>query len=165
MENKTAIPRYFMVGLERDILGFSLEIVESVMRAVDFAPVPQGGEYLQGVVNVHGTHLPVLNLRRVLRKPDAPVRANQRIVLISAGGQRAAVYVDEVYGIMAGNEAGTDFAKLLEAHQAPGISGVVDYRGQTALIHDLGGLIHGEQERIRELRLEGATGGGTACSE
>lgn len=70
--------------------------VESVLEVhpmVAVTPLPDGPEEVEGVVDAHGELVGVVDLRRWLRQPVAPPRAEDRLVLVETPRRRLALQV------------------------------------------------------------------------
>jgi purine-binding chemotaxis protein CheW len=84
----------FIVGGVRCALP--LGDVREVVRAVAVTPLPTAPAIVEGVIDVRGRIVPVLDLRGRLGLPAAPVRAEQKLVIAEAGERRVAIRVDTV---------------------------------------------------------------------
>ena len=77
-------------------LAFPAEAVCGIHRAVLIAPLPGAPSIIEGVVDVRGEPVPVLDLAERLALAPRPVLSpDERLVVLSAGGHRVAVRVDE----------------------------------------------------------------------
>lgn len=113
-----------------------LEDVERLLPLMQWQPVPEGPDYLLGLMNLRGEAVPVLDLARRLGLPgrerydlDLPV------VLASLGGLRAGLVVDEVLGVKAVPRAALRGEALFRDGVPPVLSAVTHGDG-TALLLD-----------------------------
>ncbi|HXG90774.1 MAG TPA: chemotaxis protein CheW [Blastocatellia bacterium] len=82
----------FKVGGEEfavDIMA-TKEVV--VMREV--TPVPETDKYVEGIMNLRGSLVPVLDLRKRLRAPSAGTHKDRRIIIIHHEGKLVGLIVD-----------------------------------------------------------------------
>jgi len=66
------------------------------VRLLPITPVPQAAANVEGVINLRGRVLPVVNMRRCLGTPAQEVEPGreQRIVVVEVGGRRVGLHVD-----------------------------------------------------------------------
>jgi purine-binding chemotaxis protein CheW len=109
--------------------------VREVVRAVSVLPLPGSPEAVEGVINVRGTLVPVLNLRRRLRLPEKPIGVSDHLVLVRAGDRDVAVRVDRALAVVAATDdcLATPGADIT----APFISAVGRLVDGLVLVHDL----------------------------
>jgi len=62
--------------------GIPLGVVERVVRMVEITRLPSGPEFIQGVINVQGEIMPVLNLRRRFNLVERPVELSDQLIII-----------------------------------------------------------------------------------
>lgn len=84
----------FIVGGVRCALP--LADVREVVRAVAITALPTSPAIVEGVIDVRGRVVPVLDLRARLGLPAEPVGPEQKLVIADADERRVAVRVDSV---------------------------------------------------------------------
>lgn len=82
----------FTLGDER--FALSAMTVQRVVRAVTVAALPGAPSIVEGVVNVAGTLVPVLDLRTRFNLPAAPLTPDQHLIIATAGPRTVALRVD-----------------------------------------------------------------------
>lgn len=75
--------------------------VREVQRAVAVTPLPGAPPVIEGVIDVRGTVVPVVDLGVRLGVPARPVRASQSLVLVWTGARTVALRVDGVHWLEA----------------------------------------------------------------
>lgn len=70
--------------------------VREVVRAVAFTPLPGAPPVIEGVIDVRGEVVPVVNLGSRLGLETTPVRPSQALVLVWTGERLVALRVDRV---------------------------------------------------------------------
>jgi purine-binding chemotaxis protein CheW len=68
--------------------------VRELLRAVAVDPVPRGPPFMEGVINVRGTVVPVLDLRQWLGLPGRPIVPSDHFVVVALNDRLAAIRVD-----------------------------------------------------------------------
>lgn len=88
----------FQLGLEEyaiDILG-----VQEIIRMVEITPVPNAPHYVEGVVNLRGKVIPIINLRTHLGLSAAEPTKDTRIVVVEVGRTILGFIVDSVEEVL-----------------------------------------------------------------
>jgi purine-binding chemotaxis protein CheW len=122
--------------LEGQKYALPLGAVNRIVRAAEVTPLPQAPDIVLGVLDVEGTVLPVLNVRRRFRLPERPVRPTDQFLLAQAGARAVVLIVDAAEGLIEG-----PVEEIVEPSAvAPGLEhvrGVVRTSDGLVLIHDL----------------------------
>ncbi len=88
----------FQLGPEEyaiDILG-----VQEIIRLVEITHVPNAPHYVEGVVNLRGKVIPIINLRTRLGLPAAEPTKDTRIVVVEVGHLILGFIVDSVEEVL-----------------------------------------------------------------
>lgn len=75
--------------------GLTATAVREIVRAVSIAPLPAAPPIIEGVINVRGTLVPVLDIRKRFGLPSAPVSPGHHLILAKAGERVVALRVDQ----------------------------------------------------------------------
>lgn len=77
---------------------FALDIlcVQEINRMVDVARVPKAPHYVEGIINLRGRIVPVLDLRRRFGLPSVYRSDQSRIVVVTVQGRMVGLIVDSV---------------------------------------------------------------------
>jgi purine-binding chemotaxis protein CheW len=85
--------------LERQRYGLPVEDVRELVRAARLTPLPQAPDVVEGLLNLRGELLPVLDLRRRFRHAARPLSPQDHFIVASAGGRHVALRVDRAEGL------------------------------------------------------------------
>ena len=77
-------------------LGFSASAVREIVRSVAIAPLSSAPAVIEGVINVRGTVIPVVDVRGRLGMPARPNAPDQFLVILETSDRLIAVRVDDV---------------------------------------------------------------------
>lgn len=88
----------FRVGPEE--FGLDVFSVHEILRWQEVTSVPRAPGFVEGVIDVRGALVPVVDLRRRLEAPAAEVDEETRIVLVDHDGERLGLVVDEVTEVL-----------------------------------------------------------------
>ena len=88
----------FHVGMEEyaiDILG-----VQEIIRMIDLTPVPNAAHYVEGVINLRGKVIPIVNLRTRFGLPPAGMSKDRRIIVLDIASIILGFIVDSVSEVL-----------------------------------------------------------------
>lgn len=110
--------------------------VREITLAVATTPLPKAPPIVEGVIDVHGTLVPVLDIRRRFGLPPIPVAPEHHLLIAQAGRRVVALRVDHAIDLVSVNEDAIESA----ARVVPGVefvAGIVKLPDGLTLIHDL----------------------------
>jgi purine-binding chemotaxis protein CheW len=84
----------FSLGSEE--YGIDIAQVQEINRMVDITHVPRAANYMEGVINLRGQLIPVIDLRTRLNMPRIERTRNSRIIVVEVSPQRVGLIVDSV---------------------------------------------------------------------
>ena len=88
----------FVLGDEH--YGVDIMHVESIIRPVEITPVPRAPGFVEGIINLRGNIIPIVDLRKRLNMPVPAENDDTRIVIAFVGDRRLGVMVDKVERVM-----------------------------------------------------------------
>jgi purine-binding chemotaxis protein CheW len=86
--------------LERQMYALSIEPIVQIIEMVTITPIPQVDEAVEGVINLRGEPVPVINLRRHLGLPPARLQLRTPIILVRSAGRMLGLIVDQVIDML-----------------------------------------------------------------
>ncbi|MBI5327233.1 MAG: chemotaxis protein CheW [Deltaproteobacteria bacterium] len=88
----------FKIGKEE----FSVDIlmVQEIIRMIDITHVPKAPEFVEGVINLRGKVIPVIDLRKRFGLERVEKDKDSRIIVIETGGKSVGMLVDSVSEVM-----------------------------------------------------------------
>lgn len=81
------------------IYGIDVARVDEILPRVVPLPVADAPAHVEGVVHVHGTAVPIVDLRRLLPAGTPPRTAKPKVVLARLGRRRVGLRVDGMAGV------------------------------------------------------------------
>jgi purine-binding chemotaxis protein CheW len=75
--------------------------VQELVRAARLTPLPRAPDVVEGLLNLRGALLPVLDLRRRFRLPPRPLAPSDHFIVARAGERRVVLRVDRAEGLLA----------------------------------------------------------------
>ena len=88
----------FNVGNEE--FGVDILKVQEINRIMEITEVPNSPHYIEGVVNLRGRVIPVINLRAKLGMPSIEYDNNTRIIVVELNGNIVGFIVDKVSEVL-----------------------------------------------------------------
>lgn len=146
-------------------LGLPTEVLQEVLRAVAIAPLPKAPPIVEGVINLRGTLVPVLDLRQRFGLPAVPLAPDQHLVIARAGRRTVALRVDRALALVAVEER----AIVSPESVAPGtehVAGIAKLPDGLLVIHDLNRFLSLEEARQMDAAIgDAATASGARSPE
>jgi purine-binding chemotaxis protein CheW len=88
----------FRVGGEE--FGLDVFAVHEILRYQAPTPMPRAPEFVEGVLDVRGTLVPIVDLRRRFETPQVEYDEDTRIVLVDFNDERLGLVVDSVTEVL-----------------------------------------------------------------
>ena len=70
--------------------------IKEIIKLPKLAPLPRALPFVEGVINLRGSVIPVVDLRKRFGLPPAENRESARLLILSVAGQPLGLIVDEV---------------------------------------------------------------------
>jgi purine-binding chemotaxis protein CheW len=81
-------------------LALPVELVETIVWAVRITPLPHAPPFVEGLINLRGRVVPVVDLRRRFGLATVPLALEQRFVVVRNGHRTLALRVDRVDAVV-----------------------------------------------------------------
>ncbi len=88
----------FMLGSEH--YGVDIMAVEEIIRPMEITPVPRAPSFVEGIINLRGRIIPVVDLRKRLHMAITDSGDNMRIIVMRVDNRRLGFIVDKVEEVM-----------------------------------------------------------------
>ncbi|HUM10507.1 MAG TPA: chemotaxis protein CheW [Myxococcaceae bacterium] len=121
----------FWVG--EAVYGIDVARVDEILPRVVPLPLSDAPAHVEGVVHVHGTAVPIVDLRRLLPAGSPPRTAKPKVILARIGRRRVGLRVDGMAGVRRYTAA-----EIRPEGSVPGVLGVT---GDECRLLDLQGLL------------------------
>ncbi|RMF02180.1 MAG: chemotaxis protein CheW [Chloroflexi bacterium] len=95
MENQIVV---FKLG--REFYGVEIAAVEGIIKMQAITSVPKSPEFVEGVTNLRGTVLPVVDMRKRFGLPAAEETKETRIIVVEMNGLTVGMVVDAVNEVL-----------------------------------------------------------------
>jgi purine-binding chemotaxis protein CheW len=88
----------FKVG--RETYGVPITSLHEIVRVPDITAVPDAPDYLEGVINLRGKIVSVMDLRKRFGDHQATIRKQNRILVVEHAGRLAGLIVDSASEVL-----------------------------------------------------------------
>ncbi len=134
----------FTLGNEK--YAVNIRHVSSITKYRDVTKVPKVPAYLEGVINLRGEIIPILNLKRLFGIPVEPTDDRTRIVISHVNGTVWGFIVDEAFRVIKLSEADIEPAPaIVKGPSAAFVQGIGKLDGEIVILLDLDKLLDSEE--------------------
>ncbi len=99
-DNETQLVVFCVAGTEMCVqIGHVLEII----RVAEITVMPRAPKFLEGIINLRGRIIPVLDLKRRFNMPLVDRTSESRILVVEVEGQMVGLLVDKVLEVLKGS--------------------------------------------------------------
>jgi purine-binding chemotaxis protein CheW len=88
----------FKVG--RETYGVPITSLHEIVRVPEITAVPDAPDYLEGVINLRGKIVSVMDLRKRFGEKHAALKKQNRILVVEHGGRLAGLIVDSASEVL-----------------------------------------------------------------
>lgn len=89
----------FVIGTKN--FGVDILMVQEILRNADVTKIPDQPDFIEGVINLRGRIVPVIDLRKRLKFQDATeIKEQGWMMILNIGGRVAGFTVDRVTSVM-----------------------------------------------------------------
>ncbi len=141
----------FRIG--RETFGVPISLVHEIVRVPEITSVPESPGFVEGVINLRGKIVSVVDLRKRFGETPGPADKKNRILVTEMEGKLVGLIVDAASEVLKISEADIGpppgiFAED-EVHY---VSGLGKHRGRLIILVDLNKILQkGELRRLSEL--------------
>ncbi len=137
--------------------GIPISQVQEIIRVGPITKVPNSPHHMEGVINLRGRIIPVLNLRKRLRLPETPLTRKSRIIVTEIINKEIGLLVDAVLQVVRVSSEFIDKApeEVLDI-DSDYITGVCRLSKGLVILLDLDMLLRKEQISVKGNAITGA---------
>ena len=88
----------FQVG--RETYGVPIKSLHEIVRVPEITAVPDAPDYLEGVINLRGKIVSVMDLRKRFGQKQVALKKQNRILVVEHGGRLAGLIVDSASEVL-----------------------------------------------------------------
>lgn len=88
--------KYISFNLNNDIYCITLDYVKEVLKDTAITPVPGTPDFIEGIMNLRGDYITVLNLKKFLGLPAETLTDKKPVVIIKCNELEIALLIDKI---------------------------------------------------------------------
>ncbi|EKR65458.1 MULTISPECIES: chemotaxis protein CheW [Leptospira] len=87
---------YLTFNVNEEIFGIDILKIHEILKPVPITRIPNGGDYILGVINLRGEIIPIIDLKQVFGIGYSDIIPSTRIIVVVQDEKRAGILVDTV---------------------------------------------------------------------
>ncbi|MCU7497428.1 MAG: purine-binding chemotaxis protein CheW [Ignavibacteria bacterium] len=95
-----AIVQLVGFNLGKECYGVDIKRIKEINRMTEITRVPRAPEFIEGVINLRGSVIPVINLRKKVKMPSREYDKDTRIIIVELSGKTLGFIVDAVKEVL-----------------------------------------------------------------
>ena len=99
-ENKTQMLEIATFYLGDLLLGIDIHQIQEINRNIDITEVPHAPEYVQGVINLRGEVVTVIDLCQILKVERTVELSDCRNIIVNSSGEHIGLLVDKIADVV-----------------------------------------------------------------
>jgi purine-binding chemotaxis protein CheW len=133
--------------LANEHYGVDISAVESIIKMQSITAVPHAPDFVEGVTNLRGSVLPVVDLRKRFALSRSEATKNSRIVVVAIEGVKVGMIVDGVSEVLrVAEEAVEPPPPMVTTIDTAFIVGIAKLEGKLVILLDLARVLSLEEK-------------------
>ena len=139
----------FKVG--RETYGVPITSLHEIVRVPEITAVPDAPDYMEGVINLRGKIVSVIDLRKLFREPKTALNRRNRILVVEHGGRLSGLIVDSASEVIKIPVADVEPSPtVLQDGGLNCVTGLGKYHGRLIVLLDMAKLLENSAARKGE---------------
>jgi purine-binding chemotaxis protein CheW len=124
--------------LGRELCALPITDVHQIIRDTPITPVPNVNQHVEGVLNLRGIVVPIIDLKHLLALGVRQISDSHRLLIIDSGGRMVGFSVDAVGGVLEIDESRLQSAPDVVLAKVSGryVIGVVQHGEDIVIVLD-----------------------------
>jgi purine-binding chemotaxis protein CheW len=94
------VKQIVVFGMGKELYGVGIDAIHEIIKVPEITAVPDAPPFLEGMINLRGKILPVIDLRKRLRLPESPRGRQTRVLITEDAGRLIGLVVDSVSEVL-----------------------------------------------------------------
>jgi purine-binding chemotaxis protein CheW len=137
-----------LFNLAGEEYGVYILDVQEIIRPQDITKVPDNPEFIEGIINLRGTVVPIIDLKSRLGLGNTHIAADTRFIISNIDGQMIGFIVDSVKEILRLEEEALKKAPDITRVNKEYIDSVVEQEGKLVIVFDLKRVLSVEEKDL-----------------
>lgn len=140
----------FRVG--REVFGVPIALVHEIVRVPEITSVPDSPGCVQGVINLRGKIVSVVDLRQRFGEKEIKSNKKNRILVTEVGGKLVGLIVDSASEVLKIPENEIELPPVFDHGESNYVTGVGKLNGRLIILIDLNKILQkGELRRLSDI--------------
>ncbi|MCB9799681.1 MAG: purine-binding chemotaxis protein CheW [Candidatus Omnitrophica bacterium] len=143
---------YLIFRMDKKEYGVRVDQVIEVVKIEPVTKLPQGPDFLEGVISLRGRSLAIMDLRKRLQVPSAVKPTEGSVIMVRTGGLVLGLWVDKAFDVIEIADCEIDTASQLGGEFMRGglFVGVAHIHQKEILLVDLEKILAADEVGILE---------------
>ncbi|HHY98096.1 MAG TPA: chemotaxis protein CheW [Firmicutes bacterium] len=129
-------------GLADELYGIDIGVVREIVTMQRVTRVPRVPDYIEGIINLRGNVIPVVDLRKKLGLPAKEKTKDTRIVIVEVDSETVGLVVDMVSEVMRVPESSIELrSTLIGDLESDPVEGIVRLDDKLIILMDISRII------------------------
>lgn len=126
----------FRVGNEEYVIDIMR--IKEIINPLKITPVPSSSDLIEGMINLRGVIIPIVDLRKRFRVPRENWAKQSKYIIVAVSGRIVGIVVDEVLEVVRIPRGMIKPSPEISQGREPGVFlGVCEHQGRLLLLVDL----------------------------
>ena len=135
--------------LATEAYGVDISAVREIIRLQDITRVPRAPSFVEGVINLRGKVIPVIDLRKRFSLPISEESTENRIVVVDIGGQDIGVVVDAVNEVLRiSSDSVEPPSSVITGAESDYLLGIAKLEDRLIILLDLERVLSDEERQV-----------------
>ena len=121
----------FYIGEE--LFAIDINHIDMVVDYNKAIKIPEAIDYIEGIVNIRGEVMPLINLRKKFVLPDFEDKSKAKIIIVKIDNQKIGLLVDDVKEVTSVEQSEINETPDLEGVKVDYLSGIIK-KGDTMIL-------------------------------
>jgi purine-binding chemotaxis protein CheW len=141
----------FRIG--RETFGLPISMVREIVRVPEITSVPNAPDYIEGVINLRGRIIPIVDLRKRFGEKSFEPNKKNRIVVVELGARAIGLIVNSASEVLRIPPSDIEEpSNVFQEGELNYITGVGKLKGRLVILLDLSRILErGELRRLDEV--------------
>ena len=132
--------------LNEEAYGVDIGAVREIIRMQEITRVPRAPRFIEGVINLRGKVIPVVDLRQRFSMPETDRTEEHRIVVVDVMGQDIGMVVDAVTEVSRVSEASIEPpSSVITTEDSDYLTGIVKTDSKLIILLDIAKVISADE--------------------
>jgi purine-binding chemotaxis protein CheW len=133
--------------VDSEEFGVNIAAVESIIKMQAITHMPQAPAFVEGVTNLRGKLLPVIDMRKQFRLPPKEADSSSRIIVVRVDQTQVGMIVDGVSEVLTVSEQIVEAAPALATTvDSAFITGIAKLDGRLVILLDLNRVLSNQEQ-------------------